>query len=393
MNSAHVFTHFRSLGGVQSLLKRHHAGDAGFGLDSSFTAFFDPVADREERVAGLGLTWRQSIAEARRRWRALNPCEESEIVAYHNCWGLPFVAGIDRAQRRVGVLHSDWPDLDYCLGQMRPLLDGMLCVSPTLVPRVRAAIPELGEDRVGLLPLPAGRDAVEANQPPIAGRPFVLGFCGRVTVQQKRVDLFPELCRLLDSMGVDYRLEFLGEGDKLPWVRHALGASPRVAIHGRLSGDRYWKVVRGWDAVVFLSEYEGLPLSLLEALSVGAIPVYPTIDSGADQMVSRLGRGLLYPAGDLGAAARAIADLTRTSQSGIDQLRDECGKLVTPHLGDGYLRTFAGFCRSIAQAPRVSLATSPPRPGRLTDRIPFGLLRRLSERALWKNDLPEPAAA
>src|SRR5262245_5515543 len=102
----HYFTFFRSLGGVQSLLRRHFEKDAAWGLDSNIAAFFDPRASVEPRVRGLGLSWRSTVWSARRAFaRELSDFRRSFAV-YNNFWGLPFFADCDGAQRRIAVLHS-----------------------------------------------------------------------------------------------------------------------------------------------------------------------------------------------------------------------------------------------------------------------------------------------
>lgn len=365
------------------MLRLHHVGDAAHGLESAFCAYFEPRDPGVERVRGLGLSGVSSIATARRRFRQLS-APPPELMAWHNLWGLAFLADLDRAGRRLGVLHSDFPGLAGWLPGLRGLLDGALCVSRPLLEMVRTGLPELGGERVAWLPYPVNRARTEAPQPPLRDRPLVLGFAGRLSKAQKRVDRFPILLRALAAAGLDFRFEFLGDGPEATWLRRLLARESRVRFHGRLEGAAYWDVLRGWDALVFVSDYEGLPIALLEAMAVGVVPVFPAIGSGGDDYAAGVRPDLLYPAGDVAAAAAVIRRLAKAPAEEWGDLRRRANELAAPHLGDCYLDTFARHARAVAALPRISQAAPARRGCALHVWLPFGLLRRLWPGGLWR---------
>ncbi|HOK78517.1 MAG TPA: glycosyltransferase [Verrucomicrobiota bacterium] len=379
----HGFTFFRSLGGVESMLRLHHRVDAAHGLDSTFCAYFEPRDIGIERVVGLGLNAFSTIHTARRKFSRV-PTPPAETIVYHNFWGMAFFADLDRGSRRIGVLHTDTPGLASWLRQLRGLVDGALCVSRPLLDLVRRELPELGEERTAWLPYPVAREQTEAAQQPMASRPIVLGFAGRLSFEQKRVDRFPLLIEALDQLKVDFRFEFLGDGPQGTWLKRQFLNDPRVKFHGRLSGSDYWDVLRTWDAIVFVSDYEGLPISLIEAMAVGVLPVMPSVGSGADPYVRDVREDLLYPPGKTDAAAAAIHALTLASQSEIQQLRRRANSVVEPHLGDCYERAFAQHVFHVSALPRISRSSFPPLTPRLRMFVPFGVLRRVWLGALWK---------
>ncbi len=379
----HGFTHFRGLGGVQSMLRLHHARDAAHGLESAVCAYFEPRDPGVERVHGLGLSGWSSIATARRRF-PLAGTPPPEVRVWHNLWGLAFLADLDRARRRLGVLHSDFPGLADWLPGLRGFLDGVLCVSRPLIELTRRALPELGGERVAWLPYPVNCAQTEVPQPPPQDRPLVLGFAGRLSFAQKRVDRFPSLLRALRETGVDFRFEFLGEGPEAGWLRRQLAGESRVRFHGRRDGEAYWNVLRGWDLLVFVSDYEGLPIALLEAMAVGVVPVFPAIGSGGDDYAAGVRPDLLYPAGDVSAAAAVIQRLAKAPAEEWSALRWRANSLVQPHLGEGYLETFARFARRMSELPRVSAAAFGRRRFSPHVGLPFGLLRRLWPGGLWR---------
>jgi glycosyltransferase involved in cell wall biosynthesis len=63
------------------------------------------------------------------------------------------------------------------------------------------------------------------------------------------------------------------------------------------------------DVFVLPSRAEGLPISLLEAMSVGLVPVVNDVTSGVEEVVTSGASGYRVPVGDVGAFASAIAQL------------------------------------------------------------------------------------
>ena len=64
------------------------------------------------------------------------------------------------------------------------------------------------------------------------------------------------------------------------------------------------------DVLVLLSDYEGLPLSLLEAMGAGVVPVVSDLESGIRDVVTAE-TGVRVPVGDVPAAAAAILALVQ----------------------------------------------------------------------------------
>jgi colanic acid/amylovoran biosynthesis glycosyltransferase len=122
----------------------------------------------------------------------------------------------------------------------------------------------------------------------------------------------PALVGELSRRGVPFTLHLIGDGPDAPRLAEALGAVPG-------GGDvRWW----GWlapaevrarllqlDALVLLSEVEGLPLALLEAMGHGVVPVVTRIPSGNTEIVRDEENGFLAEVGDMAAFATRLAQL------------------------------------------------------------------------------------
>jgi glycosyltransferase involved in cell wall biosynthesis len=384
-------THFaqflQSLGGQQSILRHQLARDAVHGIDSRAVILFDrPGETAVPRVHALGLTGYDSIAETRRRVRACLGDRPTDIAVHHDLFALPFAADLDRAGRRLGTILCPIPAVLRILRENADLVDGVIGLGPPTVDAVRRELPAFPPERLHWVPVPVPTAPPVGPRLPLRGRPFVLGYSGRIERPIKRVDRLPGLLRRLEAEGLDPRLEILGDGPDREWLTRQLGASAgRVRFHGFLSGPDYWRVLGGWDAVVYVSDAEGFGIALLEGMSVGALPLYPAIAGGAESYVRAVHPDLLFPPEDWGHVARVVRRLREAPDVETDALRERARQLVAPHHGDGHEESFWRFAGTVLALPRISREAFTDRPRYLSDRWPFGILRRVYPRAFWRN--------
>jgi glycosyltransferase involved in cell wall biosynthesis len=144
------------------------------------------------------------------------------------------------------------------------------------------------------------------------GRPFTVGFIGRL-VEQKNPRLFVEVMKQLpDTQGV------LGGGgplhDSIKQEIARNGMSSRIEMTGDLAHDDVLHVLGRIDLLVMTSLWEGLPALLLEAMYFG-VPVVSVPVGGVPEIVEHGRTGLL----SAGTEAAQLAALVR-------QLRDDPDK-------------------------------------------------------------------
>jgi glycosyltransferase involved in cell wall biosynthesis len=149
-----------------------------------------------------------------------------------------------------------------------------------------------------------------ANASDLAAAPHTTG--GRpVVLTVARLDQQKGLNYLLEAAAQVPEAQFVlaGEGPE----RAALEAqAARLGLQDRVRFLGYRpdipELLAGCDLFVLPSLYEGLPLSVLEAMAVGK-PVIATAIGGTDEAVVPEQTGLLVPAADPAALARAIRQL------------------------------------------------------------------------------------
>jgi glycosyltransferase involved in cell wall biosynthesis len=212
----------------------------------------------------------------------------------------------------VGVLHSD--DVEhyehgYRLGQYwnrivavsEHIERRMLELNPSFKDRLRVL-------RYGMAPLPDFD--VEAKFPN-EDEAFQLVYTGRFENYQKGIRRYVTLADRLAERGVKARLVMCGGGAEYAAVRSAMVGhirAGRVELTGRIAGSEVREILKRSHAFVLLSDFEGLPVSMLEAMEAGCVPIVYDMESGIPEVVRSGDNGLIVPHGDIAAVVDAVAD-------------------------------------------------------------------------------------
>ena len=386
MRLTHFFTYFRNLGGVQSIIKRHHSSDSSREHNSSFLFSFEPNTFNEPNLLGLDVNGWDSIRSIRKKLANQSNLFSGSVAVCHNMWGLQFLAELMPAKRRIGILHSDWTTLRPFLQTQKGLLDGVLCVSNKLVEIVNESLPELSKDnRIQLIHYPIDGAPSMPNRMPLVKRPVIIGWIGRLQEEQKRVKRLPSLLKAFEDAQIDYRFELLGDGPMKGWLEQQLPAN-RTIFHGRKSGDDYYSTLSKWDFITSVSDYEGLPISMLEALSAGVLPLYPTIGSGGDEYAEKLGNNFIWKAFEFEQAASNLNLLLEQPEAKLHQARLNASNLTIQHSESEYFRVFDTFTNQIVDLPRISEERIPKRPFYFSDQLPFGLMTRIWPKGCFRRN-------
>jgi glycosyltransferase involved in cell wall biosynthesis len=133
--------------------------------------------------------------------------------------------------------------------------------------------------------------------------PGTFVFVGRLTRQKALGTAIAAIARVPEA-----RLVLVGDGPERALLDRAVaesGAAERISFRGALSRDEALRTVAGADAALLSSDWENLPHSAVEALSVG-VPVVSTAVGGVPEVVRDGENGLLVAPGRVDELAAAI---------------------------------------------------------------------------------------
>ncbi|HEX4265699.1 MAG TPA: glycosyltransferase family 4 protein [Verrucomicrobiae bacterium] len=209
---------------------------------------------------------------------------------------------------RIGMAQSHEPGIYKMMQGYAPWMDLAAMVSQTMK-QTADGIPEFA--RVAYLPygVPINLDPEQPARD--FTKPLRVLYLGRLYQEQKRVRLFPEILRPICDSGMPFHWTIAGAGPELNFLKANLKTnSPNqtISFPGPVNYADVPALLKQHDIFLLASDYEGLPLSLLEAMAQGMVPVVSDLESGLREVVDK-SSGLLVPINDTPGYARGIIHL------------------------------------------------------------------------------------
>ena len=186
---------------------------------------------------------------------------------------------------------------------------------------------------------------------PYAEREKLIVCVGRLVLIQKRQDIAIKAFRLFHATHPDYKFIFYGDGKDEDKIRHMVeveGLSDAVEMRCAVRG--VVEKISSAKAMIFSSDYEGIPNVILDAFTAG-VPVVSTDCSpgGVRVLITEGKEGFIVPRRDPDALAARLAEITdnpRLAESFIRNGREKIG-LFQPEAifneWDAYLRRLTGL--------------------------------------------------
>jgi glycosyltransferase involved in cell wall biosynthesis len=217
--------------------------------------------------------------------------------------------------RFLDLIQSDLPSEYVRVRANSDFASAVGCVSEACI---KAAVRDITqvEERIFRVYYPV---PCESSPPALAAdwHRIRLAYLGTVMQQYKRVlDFIPLVTALLER-NVDFELTIIGDGTE----RHQLeqgfrsipGASTRVRFLGLLPNQEALQVLSRQDVLLLLSEVEGQPIAMLEAMALGVVPVVSDL-AGLREIIVAGENGFLVPVGATTEFASKIEHLARTTE-------------------------------------------------------------------------------
>lgn len=262
---------------------------------------------------------------------------------------------------RIGLIQSDDPGPYVLTRQFAQWLDTMVGVSETIRKRL---VDEGHSTRCRVEQIPYGIQFGPAHTKVLrdVSKPLRIIYVGRIIEEQKRVSRLVELVKMLSTRGEKFEFTFVGGGPELASSRAALNDFQNVRFTGDLPNTEINGRLRESDVFVLLSDYEGLPLSLLEAMGEGIVPVVSDLESGMRQIVTDA-TGVRVPVGDVQATVEAIISLgrdpermARLARAGSDFVRRE---FSAARMAERYLKLVEELSKGEAVWPNEVTVPTP----------------------------------
>lgn len=196
----------------------------------------------------------------------------------------------------VAILHSD-PNHDpfysdvlrtFVSGLPELRVDAVVAVSQLIA---REAESHVREATTRVVTIPCGTRLTDARATKPDG-PLHLIYAGRLVQRQKRIrDVVEAMLRASENLGTEASI--CGDGDERQWVEARLVGQSAVRYLGIIPTSEMDKVFARHHAVVLLSDFEGLPISVVSAMACGVVPVCLEEPSGSNEIIQNGFNGLI----------------------------------------------------------------------------------------------------
>jgi len=238
-----------------------------------------------------------------RRLHGAIPPGEGVLLA-NDLLELAMASALDCGRTVIQLLHAD-ADYYYDLAaRHEDVVDAFVVYGGTMERRLKARLPHRSSD---IYLLPYGIPEPQRRRTAVSGKLRLL-YAGRLEHGQKGVLDLPLIDRALIERHIDVQWTVVGSGPDEGRLREAW-TSPRVRFLGAKNNVEVVDIACKHDVFVLPTRWEGVPVALLEAMSVGLVPVVSRVESGVSEILTEGVTGLMPPVGDVAAFAEAVAAL------------------------------------------------------------------------------------
>lgn len=186
--------------------------------------------------------------------------------------------------RIVGWQHTDTEYATQLQTCYEPMLQAIVGVSSHLCDALRSKLPHRAGD-ITEIPYGVSVPDAPARREPLRGRPLRLIYSGRMDHLQKRVTALVVLSDELNRRGIDHELLMIGDGSASALIDREAAQRPSIRRLAPVPPHRIDPLLDRADVFLLSSRYEGLSVSMLEAMARGCVPVVTGVRSGAPQVI------------------------------------------------------------------------------------------------------------
>ncbi|MFM9840706.1 MAG: glycosyltransferase family 4 protein [Cyclobacteriaceae bacterium] len=214
-----------------------------------------------------------------KRLRSLIPYSEGALILnYYNEMAL--LDHYNLKQTTFQLVHDDY---NITLSKKYEyLVDVFICHNTVIYNNLISLFPHRRES---IFFLPHGVPIVHYSRMPKDNGPLRLVFLGRMTSGKGIFDL-PVINDLLRERGVDFEWLCIGNGPDLEAFKQAWSPADKVQFISPSSNREVLELCSQRDVFVLPTKGEGSPVSLLETMSVGLVPVISRIPGGITDIVN-----------------------------------------------------------------------------------------------------------
>jgi glycosyltransferase involved in cell wall biosynthesis len=262
----------------------------------------------------------ENLSSVLKRLRRRLPADDVGVLVANDWMELALAAEYDLGRAVIQIVHDE-----YHLGLAtlnHAAVDVFVAHSREFFDRLRRSLPSRQSD---IHYLPYGIPVPERDRQAVPG-PLRLLFIGRMT-ENKGVFELPQIDGLLQQAGVEARWTIIGDGPERASLLARWRDPERVRFVIPWSNEDVLAAAAEHDVFVLPTRFEGFPVSLLETMGAGLVPVVSDLPGGISEVVEEGVLGFRPAIRDVEGFARAIVALDG-DRARLDEMGARCRDLV-----------------------------------------------------------------
>ena len=307
LNLGGVTTFLCNLGG-ELIRRKIPVRVLSFGMENPLAADFQRLNVPVQCQDHHRLIFEDRLAAVMRELRGFQP---TVVTANLSATSFEVLRYLPDGVFRIGVNQSDHHTTYEMIRHYAPHMDLMAVVSETMK-RKTEALPDFSRIPVACLPYGVPIPPDEHLAARCFDRPLRILYLGRLMQVQKRVRLFPAILEGLKASGIPFHWTIAGDGPEKEYLERTMKSSETqtISFPGIILYADIPRLLSEHDVFLLASDHEGLPLSLLEAMGQGLVPVVSDLESGIPEVVDKT-TGRLVAVDNVAGYADAIVWLHR----------------------------------------------------------------------------------
>lgn len=213
--------------------------------------------------------------------------------------------------RFVAVLHSDEPVYYNWAKAYGQYMAAISCVSIRVKNQYLAGY-ATDKAPANVAAIPCGILLPEFTGDVPVTKKLELAYVGRLTEYQKRISDLVRIAAGLNANGSDFHFHVFGDGQKQQLIDQAgqAGVVDRFTFYGWATKDVIYAKLAGVDMVVLTSDFEGMPISMMEGLASGCAVVSTRVSGVEDYEFADFARNCIWvnAVGDIDTAVRHVLE-------------------------------------------------------------------------------------
>lgn len=261
----------------------------------------------------------------------LLPDDKALIIA--NDWlELGMISNLGLQNKVIQIVHGDY-EYYYTLAKFHAAaIDIYIPVAASIRDKLQSILPDRKNDILYLrFPVPESicNDTTDKQANSII-------FIGRCT-EEKGYHLLPVIAKALVARQIDLQWHIVGELEdqgKYPW-----DSPVDVIFHGYLSSAAVNKLLCQMHLFILPSIAEGMPVSLIESMKAGVIPVVNNLSGGVQELVNNAVTGFCVDGNETGGFVEAIKIIVKDKAAAMlmsSKCKTVADELFNPDINSNY---------------------------------------------------------